>query len=208
MTAQNFLLSGNVLCQPGILLCNTPILADAPEQHTSDVPANCILSFNAAALLLDASEPLCTRTSSAQLSMCMQSNDYGVIEIFNNVMTRPYRSVITLGNAPVQWDSPNRVNKDNRSRMTHFAVRQGVSSSIQKCHHRAIPWIVIKGTAEAIRGRDTFILKKEKPAHSSAKAHHPETMERLNYELSSVNHTILGESQIGKLENNYGREND
>jgi hypothetical protein len=164
MTAQNFLLSGNVLCQPGILLCNTLILTDAPAQHTSDVPANCTRSIIAAALLLDASEPLCTRTSSAQLSMCMQSNDYGVIEIFNNVMTRPYRSVITLGNAPVQWDSPNRVNKENRSRMTHFAVRQGVSSSIQKCHHRAIPWIVIKGTAEAIRGRDTYTKERKNRA--------------------------------------------
>lgn len=167
MTAQNFLLSGNVLCQPGIWLCNTPILMETPEQHTSDVPANCRRSLDEAPPPLDACEPLFTRTSSAPLSMCTQSNDYAVRDIYNNARTRPYCSVIPLGNAPIKWGSPSRINKENRSRMTHFAVTQGASSSIQKSHHRAIPWTVIKDSAEEIRDRNTFILKKEKPIHSS-----------------------------------------
>ena len=83
------------------------------------------------------------------------------------------------------------------------------SLSLQSHEHRAEHWIVIKGKAKIIKGNKTLILKKNESTFIEFNEKHrlineeDEILEII--EIQSGNY--LGEDDIKRYEDNYGRKN-
>ena len=75
-------------------------------------------------------------------------------------------------------------------------------------HHRAKHWIVVKGSAKVTRGDDVFILSENESTYIPlGTKHRLENPGKIPLELIEVQSgSYLGEDDIVRLEDNYGRE--
>ena len=105
------------------------------------------------------------------------------------------------------WGWYDSVDVGERFQVKRIAVRPGSSLSLQKHHHRAEHWIVVKGTAEVTRGADTFLLTENQstyiPIGVVHRLHNPGKTELEMIEVQSGSY--LGEDDIVRLEDTYGR---
>ncbi|MEX1165827.1 MAG: cupin domain-containing protein, partial [Hydrogenophaga sp.] len=94
-----------------------------------------------------------------------------------------------------------------RFQVKRIGVKPGASLSLQKHHHRAEHWIVVKGTAEVTRGAEVFLLAENQstyiPIGEVHRLHNPGKMELEMIEVQSGSY--LGEDDIVRLEDTYGR---
>ena len=58
------------------------------------------------------------------------------------------------------WGWYDGVDAGERFQVKRIGVKPGSSLSLQKHHHRAEHWIVVKGTAEVTRGDEVFLLSE------------------------------------------------
>jgi mannose-1-phosphate guanylyltransferase/mannose-6-phosphate isomerase len=83
----------------------------------------------------------------------------------------------------------------------------GASLSLQKHHHRAEHWIVVKGSAEVTNGDKVFLLQENEstfiPAGAVHRLHNPGQIDLEMIEVQSGSY--LGEDDIVRLEDHYGR---
>ena len=105
------------------------------------------------------------------------------------------------------WGWYDSVDIGERFQVKRIAVRPGSSLSLQKHHHRAEHWVVVKGTAEVTRGADTFLLTENQstyiPIGVVHRLHNPGKTELEMIEVQSGSY--LGEDDIVRLEDTYGR---
>ena len=105
------------------------------------------------------------------------------------------------------WGWYDSVDVGERFQVKRIAVRPGSSLSLQKHHHRAEHWVVVKGTAEVTRGADTFLLTENQstyiPIGVVHRLHNPGKTELEMIEVQSGSY--LGEDDIVRLEDTYGR---
>ncbi len=94
-----------------------------------------------------------------------------------------------------------------RFQVKRIGVKPGASLSLQKHHHRAEHWIVVKGTAEVTRGEEVFLLSENQstyiPIGELHRLHNPGKMELEMIEVQSGSY--LGEDDIVRLDDTYGR---
>jgi mannose-1-phosphate guanylyltransferase/mannose-6-phosphate isomerase len=105
------------------------------------------------------------------------------------------------------WGWYDSVDMGERFQVKRIGVKPGASLSLQKHHHRAEHWIVVKGTAEVTRGSETFLLSENQstyiPIGEVHRLHNPGRMELEMIEVQSGSY--LGEDDIVRLEDTYGR---
>lgn len=105
------------------------------------------------------------------------------------------------------WGWYDSIDMGERFQVKRIGVKPGASLSLQKHHHRAEHWIVVKGTAEVTRGTDTFLLSENQstyiPIGEVHRLHNPGRMELEMIEVQSGSY--LGEDDIVRLEDTYGR---
>ncbi|PKO66493.1 MAG: mannose-1-phosphate guanylyltransferase/mannose-6-phosphate isomerase [Betaproteobacteria bacterium HGW-Betaproteobacteria-16] len=105
------------------------------------------------------------------------------------------------------WGWYDSVDAGDRFQVKRIGVKPGASLSLQKHHHRAEHWIVVKGTAEVTRGQESFLLSENQstyiPIGEVHRLHNPGKMELEMIEVQSGSY--LGEDDIVRLEDNYGR---
>ncbi|MDO8903397.1 mannose-1-phosphate guanylyltransferase/mannose-6-phosphate isomerase [Hydrogenophaga sp.] len=105
------------------------------------------------------------------------------------------------------WGWYDSVDAGERFQVKRIGVKPGASLSLQKHHHRAEHWIVVKGTAEVTRGQERFLLSENQstyiPIGEVHRLHNPGKMELEMIEVQSGSY--LGEDDIVRLEDNYGR---
>ncbi|WP_198139543.1 mannose-1-phosphate guanylyltransferase/mannose-6-phosphate isomerase [Ralstonia sp. A12] len=105
------------------------------------------------------------------------------------------------------WGWYDSVDAGDRFQVKRICVKPGASLSLQKHHHRAEHWIVVKGTAEVTRGKETFLLTEDQstyiPIGELHRLHNPgrTTLEMIEVQSGSY----LGEDDIVRLEDSYGR---
>ena len=58
------------------------------------------------------------------------------------------------------WGWYDSIDEEERFKVKRIQVKPGASLSLQKHHHRAEHWIVVKGTAEVTCGEKTFLLSE------------------------------------------------
>jgi mannose-1-phosphate guanylyltransferase/mannose-6-phosphate isomerase len=105
------------------------------------------------------------------------------------------------------WGWYDSVDQGERFQVKRIGVKPGASLSLQKHHHRAEHWIVVKGTAEVTRGTDTFLLSENQstyiPVGEVHRLRNPGKIELEMIEVQSGGY--LGEDDIVRLEDTYGR---
>jgi mannose-1-phosphate guanylyltransferase/mannose-6-phosphate isomerase len=105
------------------------------------------------------------------------------------------------------WGSYRTIRMGDRFQVKHIIVKPGGCLSLQKHHHRAEHWIVVRGQAQVVRGDDEMTLKANESTYIP-----PETVHRLENTDDEPLHLIevqtggyLGEDDIVRLEDIYGR---
>jgi len=105
------------------------------------------------------------------------------------------------------WGWYDCIDKGERFQVKRIAVKPGASLSLQKHHHRAEHWIVVKGTAEVTCGTKTFLLTENQSTFIPiGETHRLKNPGRTLLEMIEVQSgSYLGEDDIVRLEDNYGR---
>lgn len=105
------------------------------------------------------------------------------------------------------WGWYDSIDLGERFQVKRIGVKPGASLSLQKHHHRAEHWIVVKGTAEVTRGGDVFLLSENQstyiPIGEVHRLHNPGKLELEIIEVQSG--AYLGEDDIIRLEDQYNR---
>ena len=108
------------------------------------------------------------------------------------------------------WGWYDSVDMGERFQVKRIGVKPGASLSLQKHHHRAEHWIIVKGTAEITRGQEVYLLSENQstyiPIGEVHRLHNPGKMALEMIEVQSGSY--LGEDDIVRLDDVYGRQSD
>lgn len=106
------------------------------------------------------------------------------------------------------WGYYDSIENGERFQVKRIVVKPSASLSLQKHYHRAEHWIVVRGTAEVTRGKETFLLSENQstyiPLGEVHRLHNPGKTPLEMIEVQSGSY--LGEDDIVRLDDNYGRE--
>ena len=105
------------------------------------------------------------------------------------------------------WGWYDSIDKAERFKVKRIMVKPGASLSLQKHHHRAEHWIVVKGTAEITNGDKVLLLTENQstyiPLGEVHRLANPGTLPLEIIEVQSGSY--LGEDDIVRYEDDYGR---
>ena len=106
------------------------------------------------------------------------------------------------------WGSYDSIDAGARFQVKRLTVKPGGVLSLQMHHHRAEHWIVVSGTAKITRDGETFLLAENQSTYIPIGAtHRIENPGKVPLHLIEVQSgSYLGEDDIVRLEDNYGRE--
>lgn len=106
------------------------------------------------------------------------------------------------------WGAYECIDAADRFQVKRITVNPGASLSLQMHHHRAEHWIVVKGTAQIVRGEETFLLSENEstyiPLGTTHRLENPGTILLEMIEVQSGSY--LGEDDIVRFEDTYGRK--
>lgn len=106
------------------------------------------------------------------------------------------------------WGSYDSIDQGDRFQVKRLMVKPGAVLSLQLHHHRAEHWIVVAGTAEITCGDKVFLLEENQSTYIPLGVKHrirnPGKIPLHIIEVQSG--TYLGEDDIVRFEDNYGRE--
>jgi mannose-1-phosphate guanylyltransferase/mannose-6-phosphate isomerase len=88
-----------------------------------------------------------------------------------------------------------------------IVVKPGESLSLQMHHHRAEHWVVVRGTAQVTCGEKSFLLSENQSTYIPlGTVHRLSNPGKTPLEIIEVQSgTYLGEDDIVRFEDNYGR---
>jgi mannose-1-phosphate guanylyltransferase/mannose-6-phosphate isomerase len=105
------------------------------------------------------------------------------------------------------WGWYDSIDEGERFKVKRIQVKPGASLSLQKHHHRAEHWIVVKGTAEITNGEKVITLTENQstyiPLGEVHRLANPGTIPLEIIEVQSGSY--LGEDDIVRFEDTYGR---
>lgn len=105
------------------------------------------------------------------------------------------------------WGSYEGVAMDGRFQVKHIIVNPGGRLSLQKHHHRAEHWVVVRGTALVTRDGEEFLLTENQSTYIPlGTKHRLENPGAIPLELIEVQSgAYLGEDDIVRYDDVYGR---
>jgi mannose-1-phosphate guanylyltransferase/mannose-6-phosphate isomerase len=108
------------------------------------------------------------------------------------------------------WGWYDTIDDGHRFKVKRILVKPKASLSLQKHHHRAEHWIVVRGTAEITNGDRKILLTENQstyiPLGETHRLSNPGTIPLEIIEVQSGSY--LGEDDIVRFEDNYGRNNN
>ncbi len=106
------------------------------------------------------------------------------------------------------WGKYDTIDRAERYQVKRITVNPGAKLSVQKHHHRAEHWVVVKGTAKVTRGEETILLSENQSTYIPlGEIHALENPGLVPLELIEVQSgTYLGEDDIVRFEDRYGRK--
>ena len=106
------------------------------------------------------------------------------------------------------WGSYDSIDNGQRFQVKRLSVKPGAQMSLQLHHHRAEHWIVVAGTARITRGEETFLLEENQSTYIPLGTRHRiENPGKIPLHIIEVQSgTYLGEDDIVRFEDRYGRE--
>lgn len=108
------------------------------------------------------------------------------------------------------WGFYDSIDHGDRFQVKRIVVAPGARLSLQMHHHRAEHWIVVRGTALVTRGDEEFLLSENESTFIPLGVRHRlGNPGKLPLEIIEVQSgAYLGEDDIVRFEDNYGRCND
>lgn len=105
------------------------------------------------------------------------------------------------------WGWYDRIDEGGRFKVKRIQVKPGASLSLQKHHHRAEHWIVVKGTAEITNGSKVLLLTENQSTYIPlGEVHRLANPGSIPLEIIEVQSgSYLGEDDIVRFEDTYGR---
>jgi mannose-1-phosphate guanylyltransferase/mannose-6-phosphate isomerase len=105
------------------------------------------------------------------------------------------------------WGWYDSIDEGGRFKVKRILVKPGASLSLQKHHHRAEHWIVVKGTAEITNGEKVFLLTENQSTYIPlGEVHRLANPGSIPLEIIEVQSgSYLGEDDIVRFEDTYGR---
>jgi mannose-1-phosphate guanylyltransferase/mannose-6-phosphate isomerase len=105
------------------------------------------------------------------------------------------------------WGSYDSIDNGERFQVKRIIVNPGASLSLQKHHHRAEHWIVVKGTAEVTRGEEVFLVGENQSTYIPlGTVHRLINPGKIPLEMIEVQSgSYLGEDDIVRFQDHYGR---
>lgn len=105
------------------------------------------------------------------------------------------------------WGSYETLARGERFQVKRIIVKPGGQLSLQKHHHRAEHWVVVEGTAEITVGDKVLLYHEDQstyiPLGTVHRLKNPGMIPLVIIEIQSG--TYLGEDDIVRLEDSYGR---
>ena len=107
------------------------------------------------------------------------------------------------------WGSYEGITSGDRFQVKIITVSPGAILSLQMHHHRAEHWVVVKGMARITKGEKEFLLSENESTYiPPGVTHRLENPGTIPLELIEVQSgSYLGEDDIVRLEDTYGRAN-
>lgn len=105
------------------------------------------------------------------------------------------------------WGWYDSIDEGGRFKVKRIQVKPKASLSLQKHHHRAEHWIVVKGTAEITNGDKVILLTENQSTYIPlGEVHRLANPGAIPLEIIEVQSgSYLGEDDIVRYEDNYGR---
>ena len=105
------------------------------------------------------------------------------------------------------WGAYEGIDVGERFQVKRITVNPGAGLSLQKHHHRAEHWVVVKGTAKVTCGEKTLLLSENQSTYIPlGEVHRLENPGQIPLEIIEVQlGSYLGEDDIVRLEDVYGR---
>jgi len=105
------------------------------------------------------------------------------------------------------WGSYEGIDRGERFQVKRIIVKPGGQLSLQKHHHRAEHWVVVRGTARVTSEDNVFLLTENQSTYIPVgTTHRLENPEETSLELIEVQSgSYLGEDDIVRYEDQYGR---
>lgn len=105
------------------------------------------------------------------------------------------------------WGWYDSIDEEERFKVKRIQVKPGASLSLQKHHHRAEHWIVVKGIAEVTCGEKKFFLRENQSTYiPQGEVHRLANPGKFPLEIIEVQSgSYLGEDDIVRFEDTYGR---
>ena len=105
------------------------------------------------------------------------------------------------------WGWYDTIDEGDRFKVKRLQVMPKASLSLQKHHHRAEHWVVVKGTAEIVCGDRTILLTENQSTYIPlGEVHRLTNPGVIPLEIIEVQSgSYLGEDDIVRLEDHYGR---
>jgi mannose-1-phosphate guanylyltransferase/mannose-6-phosphate isomerase len=106
------------------------------------------------------------------------------------------------------WGWYDSIDEGGRFKVKRIQVKAGASLSLQKHHHRAEHWIVVKGTAEVTCGDKKLLLTENQSTYIPlGEVHRLTNPGKVPLEIIEVQSgSYLGEDDIVRFEDTYGRK--
>lgn len=105
------------------------------------------------------------------------------------------------------WGTYEGVALSDRFQVKRITVNPGARLSLQKHHHRAEHWVIVKGTAMITRGEEQFLLTEDQSTYIPLGVlHRLENPGVIPLEIIEVQTgSYLGEDDIVRFDDKYGR---
>ncbi len=156
--------------------------------------------------LVGVSELVVVETPDAVL-VVNKSSTQDVKQIVNSLIFKHREEQNAHRKVQRPWGWYDSIDEGTRFKVKRIQVKPKASLSLQKHHHRAEHWVVVKGTAEITIGDKVILLSENQSTYIPLGVVHrlanPGTIALEIIEVQSG--CYLGEDDIIRLEDNYGR---
>lgn len=106
------------------------------------------------------------------------------------------------------WGAYERIDSSDRFQVKRITVNPGACLSLQRHHHRAEHWVVVRGTARITKGSEVITISENESTYIPlGTKHRLENPGKIPLELIEVQSgSYLGEDDIERFDDRYGRK--
>lgn len=191
----------------------------SPSNGEGNVTTGDVLTQNCKNCLVRAEERLVAvmgmentivvETSDAVL-ICNKDNDQAIKDVVSTLKKQGRKEAVEHPVVYRPWGHFQTIGAGDRFQVKRITVKPGGILSNQMHHHRAEHWIVVKGTALVTQDDKEFLLREDESVYIPLGVKHRlKNPGKIPLELIEVQTgSYLGEDDIVRFEDNYGRDQE